>query len=152
MGDEVAAGSGGGDGDAGDEDGVVRGHGSGDGDRRGGGVQYGPSSRKAWLPAVKSAAIDTLFFPGGFATENVLREGIFLTSGLEQVDRAGITGVAGKTFGSYAPYLPRHTSDFVGYNMAKQFLAHPTPVLVQIGGRAVMNGVSCNGGDIERYC
>ncbi len=73
-------------------------------------------------------------------------------AGLRAAGNASIHGATGRLFGAYAPYIPRHSGDFVGYNQAVQFFAHPTPVLVLVGGRAAVNGVSCNGGDVTPYC
>jgi hypothetical protein len=116
------------------------------------GIQYGFTSRQAWEPAVKSAVIDALTAPIGFGASRELERYIFWSSGLRAADSSITHGITGKLFGSYWSYIPRHSSDFVGYNQAVQFFAHPTPVLIQIGGRAGMNGLSCNGGHIMSYC
>jgi RHS repeat-associated protein len=116
------------------------------------GMQYGFGSKQAWQPAVKSVVIDTLAIPFGVAASRVGEEGILLTSGLRSADSEDTVGMTGKLFGSYAPYIPRHANDFVGYNQAVQFFAHPIPVLFQVGGRAAVNSASCNGGHTEDYC
>ena len=116
------------------------------------GIQYGFTSSQAWEPAVKSAVIDALTAPIGIGVSGGLERSIFRSSGLRAADSSITHGITGKLFGSYWSYIPRHSSDFVGYNQAVQFFAHPTPILIQIGGRAGMNGLSCNGGHILSYC
>jgi hypothetical protein len=96
--------------------------------------------------------IDALSVPLGAGASRLLNKGIFFAAGLRAADRASIHGVTGRLFGAYAPYIPRHASDFVGYNQAVQFFAHPTPVLAQVGGRTSVNVASCNGGDVTPYC
>jgi hypothetical protein len=118
----------------------------------GGAIQYGAFSKNALLPAAKSIAIDLVSLPFGYAVQQVLDEGVILASGLRAADTEDIRGLVGSLAGSYAPYIPRHSSDFVDYNQAVQFFAHPVPVLVQMGGRAAVNGASCNGGDVTEYC
>jgi hypothetical protein len=115
-------------------------------------IQYGPFSRNALVPAAKSIIIDVATIPLGINVTGGVDVGIFESSGLRAVSGGMIRGRAGQLLGAYGSYIPRHASDFVGYHRAFDLLAHPIPVVSQVGGRVGSNLLSCNGGDVTSYC
>jgi len=116
------------------------------------GIQYGFTSKQAWQPAVKSIVIDVATIPLGVNVTGGFDKAIFESSGLRAIDSSIIGGKAGQWLGAYGSYIPRHASNFVGYHTAFDFLAHPLPVMGQVGGRVGVNVLSCNGGDVTSYC
>jgi hypothetical protein len=60
-----------------------------------------------------------------------------------------INGGAGRYFGAFTSYLPRHAG-FVA-SAAPTFLLHPVPVLALVALRADLNELSCNWTSLS-YC
>jgi hypothetical protein len=105
----------------------------------------------AFIQAGESAAIDLASLGVMRGVTKALDSVIEATSGLTSAAKGAVKGRAGRFFGAYSGYAPRHAAGFVARHAAPMFANHPIPVIGQIIQRAEVNELSCTGTGLA-YC